>query len=133
MYLNQLSKEQKNLFLDLCIYAVVANQEMNDDEVGCIKQYCDEMNFTEVRYTAQYTVDEAIDKLIEVSERRELRIVLLELTALVMCDGNYDDSEKAFINKIAEAANITEVEKIQIHDAISDLFYIYEKIERLMN
>ena len=128
-----LAHAQKNLFLDLCIYAVVANQEMNEDEISFINQYCDEMNFTEIRYTAQYSVDEAIEKLIEISERRELRIVILELTALVMCDGNYDDSEKEFINKIASAANITEVEKTQIHDAILDLFYIYEKIEKLMN
>ena len=132
MYLNQLSNEQKELFLDLCIHAAESNAEITDKEKNYIKQYCEEMQIAEVRFKAEMPLEQAIDKMIAVSNQRELRIVLIELTALVMCDGHYDDFEKNFIKKIAIAANITDDDKLKMQESISDLFNVYNKIETIL-
>ena len=44
MFLNRLSNEQKELFLDLCIHASKADNDFAEDEKLVIDQYCDEMH-----------------------------------------------------------------------------------------
>ena len=132
MYLNQLSNEQKELFLDLCIHAAQANHVVEEKEKQYIEQYCTEMQLESVRFTVRISVEEAVEKLVAISTMRELRIVLIELTALVLCDGTYDEAEKAFVQQLACAANVAESEMLQIQENVSDLFTIYAKLDKLI-
>ncbi len=97
MYLNRLSTEQKELFLDLCIHAAMANNDFADEEKNVIDQYCAEMQISQPRYTSEKAVDVVVEELKELSTPQEMKMILLEITALMLSDDVYDVEEKAFM------------------------------------
>ena len=44
MYLNELSNEQKDLFMDLAIFTMKSNGVVEEQEENLVRQYCVEMN-----------------------------------------------------------------------------------------
>ena len=103
MYLNKLNNEQKELFLDLSIHAAMSNNIFTDEEKVTVRQYCAEMNIAE-RYEAKLSNDEVLEKLSAISTKQEMRIVFMEITALVLSDNIFDEQEQAFVKKVAAAA-----------------------------
>lgn len=97
MYLNRLSTEQKELFLDLCIHAAMANNDFADEEKNVIDQYCAEMQISQPRYTSEKAVDVVVEELKELSTPQEMKMILLEITALMLSDDVYDVEEQAFM------------------------------------
>ena len=106
MYLNKLSSEQKILFIDLCIHASLSNNNFDQLEKDTIDQYCQEMNLPEPRYTTSKSKEEVMSELVKISSKEELKIILLEITALILSDNIYDDFEKEFMNELLVATNI---------------------------
>lgn len=132
MYLNKLSGEQKELFLDLSIHAAKANNEFSDEEKSYINQYCDEMQISPVRYESVNDLDSAVDKLITVSTPTELKIITLELTALMLADNNYDELEQKFMTKILSKTNFSKDEHDRMLRLLKDLSGIYGEINNLI-
>lgn len=132
MYLNKLSSEQKELFLDLCIHASMANNDFDEKEKEYIRQYCEEMQLNSVRYTAANDIESTVNKIIEISSETELKIVILELTALLLSDNEYDEMEKQFMEKMLTKANISEEVNNKIIDIINKLTDIYSEINSII-
>lgn len=132
MYLNKLSGEQKELFLDLCIHASMANNDFDEKEKEFIKQYCEEMQLPNLRYTAVNNIENTINKIIELSSETELKIVILEITALLLSDNEYDEMEKQFMEKMLVKANISEDVNNKIIDIINKLTEIYSEINSII-
>lgn len=132
MYLNKLNNEQKELFLDLSIHAAMANDDFADEEKETIKQYCSEMNIAE-RFDAKFSNDEVVEKLTAISSKQEMRIVFMEIMALVLSDNIFDDQEQAFVKKVAAAAQVTDEEKDRIVDTVQELYVVYGNIARFIN
>ena len=132
MYLNKLSGEQKELFLDLCIHASMSNNNFDEKEKEYIRQYCEEMQLDNVRYTTVNDIENTINKIIEISSETELKIVILELTALLLSDNEYDEMEKDFMEKMLVKANISNDVNNQIIDIINKLTAIYSEINSII-
>lgn len=132
MYLNKLSTEQKELFLDLSIHAAKANNEFSAEEKSYIEQYCDEMQISPVRYESINDLDSAVDKMIAVSTPTELKIVTLELTALMFADNNYDELEKKFMAKILSKTGLSNEEHDKMVKLLNSLGDIYSDINKLI-
>jgi len=132
MYLNKLNNEQKELFLDLSIHAAMSNDIFTDEEKVTVRQYCAEMNIPE-RYEAKLSIDEVIEKLSTISTKQEMRIVFMEITALVLSDNIFDEQEQAFVKKVAAAAQVTDEEKDRIVDTVQELYVVYGNIARFIN
>lgn len=132
MYLNKLSTEQKELFLDLCIHASMANNEFHEKEKKYIRQYCEEMQLKNVRYTAANEFEAATEQLIKISSETELKIVILELTALLLSDNEYDEMEKQFMEKMLTKANISNDINNQIISSLKKLIGIYAEIDSII-
>ncbi len=132
MYLNKLSGEQKELFLDLSIHAAKANNEFSEEEKSYIEQYCDEMQISPVRYESVNDIDSAVDKLIAVSAPTELKIITLELTALMLSDNNYDELEQKFMAKILSKTNLSNDEHDRMLRLLNNLSGIYGEINNLI-
>ncbi|MEG1846493.1 MAG: hypothetical protein RR239_06290 [Oscillospiraceae bacterium] len=128
MYLNKLSNEQKELFLDICIHAAMSNTIFSDEERETIDQYCDEMKLNNVRYEAIFDFKTAVSKLIEISSRAELKIVALELTALIISDKKYDDYEREVMNYFISQVGIDENNYNEVSSLLNELWIIYSKI-----
>lgn len=132
MLLNKLSNEQKELFLDLCIHASMANNVFHDKEKEYIRQYCEEMQLNSVRYTAVNDVESTVNKMIEISSETELKIVVFELTALLLSDNEYDEMEKDFMEKMLVKANISSDLNNKMIEIINKLTDIYSEINTVI-
>ncbi|MGL4607372.1 MAG: hypothetical protein ACRCU3_07910 [Eubacteriaceae bacterium] len=132
MYLNQLNYEQKELFLDMCIQASLANNDFAEEQKALIELYCNEMQMSEVRYEAKKKFDEAILELIEISSKAEIKIIVLEILALILSDHKYDDYEQAFMDKVIVTTEISREEFGEMITLLGEMDEIYEKINRLV-
>ena len=133
MYLNRLSPEQKNIFLDICIHAANANNDFADEEKLYIRQYCEEMQLSEVRYETDSDIKELIPRLVRISTRAELKMIAIELLGLLLSDHCYDSFEKEFMDYFAKETDITNQEFQQIFDALNELNTVYEKLNKIIS
>lgn len=124
MFLNYLSKENKERFLNLCVHAALSNGAVENEEKEMIVAYCREMDIPEHIPEVSGSVEEALDDFIKNSSEVEKKIVLIELLALVKADNLYDENEKAFMEKIADSMDI----KAGILDKINSLLEIYNTV-----
>ena len=132
MYLNKLNNEQKELFLDLCIHAAMANGDFADKEKEMVNEYCSEMNINKIRYVAIESLDDVIVKLIAISTKEEMKMIVLEITALLISDNEFDKFEKVFIEKINNKISLKKAKYEQMLNALNDLSVIYDKINDLI-
>lgn len=132
MYLNRLNSEQKELFLDLCIHASLSNNNFAAEEKNAIEQYCAEMQLSQVRYNAERTVDEAVNRILEISTNEELRIILLEITALIISDNIYDEREQKFMNDLADKIGFSKGHLDEMLGCLNELTDVYKKINSLV-
>ena len=127
MFLNRLSNEQKEMFLDLCIHASKSNNNFDDAEKLIIEQYCDEMHI-DVRFDEKLTLQEIAEKLPTISSKSDIRIVLLETASLLLSDNIYDESEKQFFEGFAEKTGISREELDGLIKTLGELTEVYSKI-----
>lgn len=132
MYLNKLSIEQKNLFLDLCIHGANSNNEFADDEKAIVNAYCEEMDIP-VRYDEQTPFEECVDKLVEISSEKELKKLLVELTALILADNVCDEDEEKFMQKFITKAGISDSEYKRVLDILVKISALYKEIDEFVS
>ena len=120
MFLNRLSNDQKELFLDLCIHASKANDDFSADEKFTIDQYCEEMHKHELSTLAQ--------DLIKISSESDLKIILLETSALLLSDNKFDDFEKQFIEAFTKQIGLSQEQLDSVLSMLRELTGIYDKI-----
>ena len=127
MYLNNLSEQQKNLFIDICVHTANVDGDFSDDEKQLIKQFCEEMNI-DVRYEVNNSVDDAVDALLEISSQTDLKIILIELISLILADNKFDRFEEQFMDRFTEKIRLSKNDYSEIFDTIKQLVSIYTKI-----
>ncbi|MBR1764598.1 MAG: hypothetical protein IJ746_04315 [Ruminococcus sp.] len=127
MFLNRLSNEQKELFLDLCIHASKSNDDFSADEKFVIDQYCEEMHIP-VRYEEQHEMATLAEKLIAVSSESDLKIILLETSALLLSDNKFDEFEQQFIEAFTKQIGMTREQLDSVLAMLRELTGIYDKI-----
>lgn len=132
MYLNQLSKEQQELFIDICIHAATSNNNFAEEQKAVIRQYHEEMLLTDIRYTANHDLENAVTKLAEISSNKELRAITLELMALILADNQFDELEKKFMGEFADKVNLEQEVLDQMEILIDELTSVYAKIDRIV-
>lgn len=127
MYLNLIKDEQKNIFLDLSILAAKANNVVADDEIVIINEYCKEMQIAP-RYNEENDFNTCIEIIKSSCSKQEIKIIVLELTALVLSDNVCDEDEEKyiqeFLNKVGISNNVFE----EILTLLTDLSKIYKSI-----
>ena len=127
MFLNRLSNEQKELFLDLCIHASKSNEDFSDEEKLTLEQYCEEMHI-EVRFDEKAGFEEAASKLLDISTDTELRIIMLETAALLISDNSYDEQEQSFFESLSAKLGMDKAAADEVMDVVRNLTAIYERI-----
>ena len=124
MYLSELKPEAKPLFLDMSIHLAERDADFCLEEREMIRLMCYEMNI-EVRYTAENDVETVLRQLKTLSSFREKRIILLELTGIMMADGKITDCETAIVKELADAFEVEHLELETIIGCITELHGIY--------
>lgn len=132
MYLNKLNSEQKELFLDLCIHAALADKSFAEEEKTIIDEYCKEMQLSNVRYTTVLEYESVVENLIAISTIDELRMIAFEMTALLLSDKHFDEFEKKFIEDFVERIHINSEEIAEMLEILNNLTEIYERVRKFI-
>ncbi|MGG7144701.1 hypothetical protein ACQPVP_14760 [Clostridium nigeriense] len=122
MFLKELNKDEAMCFLNLVsIFAKVDNKFAKEEKV-LVDEYREELGIhSEEITTIEY--DEIINILKESSDRSK-KIIYFELVGLALVDGEYEDEEIDFLEKIAAEFNITRAKKF----AIANYFYNFKDV-----
>lgn len=127
MFLSRLSDVQKESVVDLLVIAANVDGELADEEKDIIERYCAEMS-VDVRYEVSVSLEEAIRKLADNSSRAELKKILVELGAMILCDSKYVEEEKQLIETYTEITRITPEETNHAFDLLNRLSEIYAEL-----
>ncbi len=109
MFLNILEGKEKEMFLDLAVYAAKANGIVEETEKITIDQYCKEMGISFYDIDRIHELKEVVE-FFSKSKKQTKRIAILELLGLCYADGDFDDIEIAFSRKFALDIGIKEKE-----------------------
>ena len=85
MFLNQLSTEEKELFVSLSVYAAESNGDFADEERSMLQEYCKEMDIAFFDASEVKPMSEIISTY-KNSDITVKRIVLLEILGLLYAD-----------------------------------------------
>ena len=78
MYLNELSNEQKDLFMDLAIFTMKSNGVVEEQEENLARKYCVEMN---IDFRIEHKCDShfsVLKRLRELSSKSDLKKITIE-------------------------------------------------------
>lgn len=118
MFLNQLSDKEKHAFLNLSYFAAKSNGIIEDAENEMIQEYCREMDLAPFVAETETSMDE-IFHVFEESTESNKKIIVLELMGLMYADGDFDEAEREFVNRLVqsfgfETAIVESLEKVLI-------------------
>lgn len=100
MYLALLSKEQKELFLELALNVASADGNYSDEERIAIEGYCREMQLVFEHEKKVKPIEIIIEKLDSLCDDKIKKIVVFEIIGLAMIDNDYDDNERKIVNSM---------------------------------
>lgn len=125
MFLKEFNKEEAKAFINLVNQFANIDDNFVKEEEKLIKEYKNELNLEE-DYELILAYDEVISILRKSSERIK-KIVYFELVGLALIDGNYEDIEVDFLDKIAIDLDINRSIKIEF----ANFFYNFKEVSEL--
>lgn len=132
MYLSQLNLEKKKLFLDLCIYAALADNNFAQEEKATIDAYCEEMGLEQSSYEVTQDLDTILKELKMKCSKEEINFVLIEITALIMADNIYDSTEEEFMGKMQKVLDVSQEKIDKVFLAINHLKISYNMLNEII-
>lgn len=127
MFLGQLSEKEKNAFISLSIHASNSNGVFANEEKVMIQDYCKEMGIPFFNAENAIPMDEVVAVFAE-SELQIKKIVLLETLGLLYSDGEFDDTEKGFINEYAKKIGLTDEDVDKQTEVIKEYLAVLKKV-----
>ena len=111
MFLQMLSKDQQELFLELAIKAAEADGNIALEEDNLLKLYAMEMNITP-KYSTDRTIEEITNQISTCSNKKIKKIMIFEILGIIISDSVYDLREKEFVKMLSNSfkISITEVD-----------------------
>lgn len=103
MFLSQLKYNQKKFFLNLANHLLNIDGEFDEFESDYLRAICAEMSLS--NNDVEDFKMENLNELFKESE--EKKILLTEAIALALCNEEFDDKEKSFIEDLAQRLNLT--------------------------
>lgn len=122
MFLKELNKDESVAFVNLVsIFADIDNKLAKEEKI-LLEEYKEELELTDSElYHMKY--DEVLE-IIKKSNNRLKTIIYFELVGLALVDGEYEEEEIDFLEKLASELNITRAKKI----AIANYFYNFKDV-----
>ncbi|AIY85082.1 hypothetical protein U729_51 [Clostridium baratii str. Sullivan] len=125
MFLKEFNKEEAKAFINLVNQFANIDDNFVKEEEKLIKEYKNELNIEE-DYDLVLTYDDVIS-ILRRSPERIKKIVYFELVGLALIDGNYEDIEVDFLDKIAIDLDINRSIKIEF----ANFFYNFKEVSEL--
>ena len=133
MLLSLLSKEEKNLFVDLAIELVSVDGKPSETELAIIKKFKKEIGEDVSKYKKSNMSKE---KLLEYFVQRSYptrNLVYMNLVATSLNDDYYSVEEHLFLEKIQQAYGISEKKKNELMKLVYSERDLREKVKRVIS
>ncbi len=117
MFLNQLGDKDKELFLNLCGHAIMADNVVEPEEMEYLALCCYEMEIPNQLPDISEPLEDILDDIVKYSNFYERKIIVFELIRLFKYDGSYDEGEKTFMQPILNKLEIS----AETHDILEKL------------
>ncbi len=127
MFLNQLSYQEKKMFLDLSIHIAKANDVLEAEEKALISEYCTEMQLPPIEMYETEPL-ETVASYFALADEHIKKIVVLEILGLACIDGTYDDVEEAAVKRFSDAIGVPADVYDTLFDAIKDYYVVCRKL-----
>lgn len=127
MFLNQLSHQEKKMFLDLSIHIAKANDILSAEEKQLISGYCTEMQLPPIELYETESL-ETVSDYFSMVDPHVKKIVMLEILGLVYADGSYDSEEEKVVKQFSEKIGISDESYGEIHDVIKRYYKICKEM-----
>lgn len=128
MFLNQLEQKTKNVFLEVCAYAAMANDVLEKEEEETMYAYCREMNICERMPNRERELSELLSYLSENANNCEKKIIILEILGLMKIDGVYDNREKEFMNILVDGLQMKKSILSKLEKLLDSYMNLYKEI-----
>lgn len=122
MFLKELNKDESICFLNLVsIFSKVDNKFAKEEKV-LVDEYREELEiYNEEIKTMEYN---EIINILKNSSDKAKKIIYFELVGLALVDGEYEDEEIDFLEKVSSELNISRAKKF----AIANYFYNFKDV-----
>lgn len=133
MLLSLLSKEEKNLFVDLAIELVSVDGKPSETELAIIKKFKKEIGEDVSKYKKSNLSKE---KLLEYFVQRSYptkNLVYMNLVATSLNDDYYSVEEHLFLEKIQQAFGISEKKKNELMKLVYSERDLRERVKRVIS
>lgn len=97
------------------------------EEKNMLKCFAIEMNIAPI-YGTDKRVEDIVNRIVDISSEKELRIILFEILGIIVSDSVFDESEQAFVNWLFEKCNIEYALAEQMLVLLTDYLKVYQKI-----
>ncbi|GFP76910.1 tellurite resistance TerB family protein [Clostridium fungisolvens] len=124
MFLNELSKKESILFINLVKNLANVDKVFSKKEEQLISDYLEELSLNSSEVDS-LSFDETI-KALSSSASKTQNIIYFELVGLALVDGLYSREETAFLSKVADAFNINEAKQTSFLNFFKDIKDLYE-------
>lgn len=122
MFLKELNKGEANAFLNLVSIFARIDNEFAKEEKALLDEYKEELGLVDSEIN-EMEYEDIIEGLRSSTDRAR-KIIYFELVGLALVDGEYEDEEVDFLEKIAAEFNIPRAKRI----AIANYFYNFTDV-----
>lgn len=128
MYLAGLDIEKKYLFRELSIHIAKIDGDFSDLEKMVIDAHCLEMKVDNNGYKSELDFDRVLLRIKETFDINELRMIYLEIVAVVLADNIVKKDEKTILRKISNEFGISIESENEAINILKTLKTVYEKM-----
>lgn len=127
MFLNMLSRDEKEWFLDLAIKAAEANGEIAKEEKQMLHTFADEMGIP-ARSTTTRDLQAILKDFVDNSSKQTMKITVFELVGILFADSEFDDSENKYLDEVTKTLGIADDVKSEMIAEINDYSALFARI-----
>ncbi|WP_297634629.1 hypothetical protein [uncultured Clostridium sp.] len=120
MFLKELNNDEKRAFANLIYKLAEIDKKLAKNEKKLIKEYLKELEIKEDGFS-KLSYNEIMFVLTKSTDRKK-KIIYFELLGLALVDGNYEEKEIDYLDKVASELGLTRVNKI----AFANFFYKFK-------
>lgn len=131
MFLDMLTNEEKEWFMDLAIKAAESNGKIAKEETVMLRTFANEMKISP-RSSTNEELKTILQNFENNSSKKSKRIVLFELIGILFADNEFDDLERNFLSEVSNSFEIAESDKNEMISEISKYSELFNEICKIV-
>ena len=132
MFLNSLSHQDKEYFLELAHYIMGIDGIFHEEEQNIFNSYKYECQMVDYEVPKQNNVQQIIEYFKQSSDQIK-RILIIELFGIALVDGKFCESEQKFFHELAEHFGIDENDLNTFHKWVTTMNQVVDVGYKLIN